>query len=125
MIHFIYIIHLSFITYYEKIITDQFLICSINLKNGHFILKNNNIVVVKKILKYFNGQIELGVVKYNSYFAMSNTPIESNIVGSFYVSTIDTSDLFFIELEYIKNKCFFVTIPNEKAVVISLLHISE
>jgi hypothetical protein len=30
-----------------------------------------------------------------------------------------------IELKYIKNKCFFVTIPNNRAVVISLLHTSE
>jgi len=66
-------------------------------------------------------------VKYNSYSVMSNTIsiIESNIVGSFYVSTTDISDIFFIKLNCIKNKCFFVTIPNDRAVVISLLHISE
>jgi len=64
-------------------------------------------------------------VKYNSYFVMSNTPIESNIVGTFYVSTTDISDLFFVKLKYIKNKCIFVTIPNDRAVVISLLHISK
>jgi len=96
-----------FITYYEQIITNKFLICSINLKNGHFILIDNSIVVVKKILKYSNDQIEIGVVKYNSYSVMSNTPMESNVVGSFYVSTTDISDLFFVKLKYIKNKCFF------------------
>jgi len=92
-----------------------------------FILKDNSIVVVKffKIFQWSN--IELEVVKYNTYSAMSNTNsiIESNIVGSFYVSTTDISDLFFIKLNYIKNKWFFVTIPNDRAIVISLLHINE
>lgn len=56
---------------------------------------------------------------------MSSSPIESYIVGSFYVSTTDLSELFFIKIEYIKNKCFFVTTSNDRTVVISLLHNSE
>ena len=80
----------------KKMMNYQFSICSIHLKNGHLTLKDNSNVVVKKYFKYSYGQIELDVLKYNTSSVISNTPIESNITGSFYVSTTDMFDLLLL-----------------------------
>lgn len=51
---------------------------------------------------------------------MSNNPISSNIVDSFYVYTTDMSDYFSVLIVNIKYKYIFVTISDDRAIVISL-----
>jgi len=73
------------ITYYESMITEQFIISSIKSKDKYFILYDKSIVFVKQIKKHSSGEVMLEVCKFKRFFQMSNNPICSTIVGCFYV----------------------------------------
>lgn len=53
---------------------------------------------------------------------MFETPILSNLVGSFYVDITSVSNPFVINLFALKYKCIFIPISNVKAVASLLLH---
>lgn len=109
-----------FITYFEYIISEHFIISSIKPKDKYFILYDNSIVFVKQIKKHAYGEVMLVVTKFNEFFPISNNPICSFIVGCFYVITNTISVQFDIKLESLKSKCFFIPTSNSKALVISL-----
>lgn len=44
-------------TLYENIITEHFILSSVNKKDMYFLLKNNGIICIKKIIKRVNGSI--------------------------------------------------------------------
>lgn len=108
-------------TLYENVITENCILSSVNKKNMYFLLKNNVIICVKKIIKKANGSVYFEVVKYNAVPFFDN-PLVSDIVGDFYVDIFNETDSFLINMCDIKHKCLFFNISDVKAVAITLLH---
>lgn len=108
-------------TLYENVITENCILSSVNKKNMYFLLKNNVIICIKKIIKKANGSVYFEVVKYNAVPFFDN-PLVSDIVGDFYVDIFDETDSFLINMCDIKHKCLFFSISDVKAVAITLLH---
>lgn len=108
-------------TLYENVITENCILSSVNKKNMYFLLKNNVIICIKKIIKKANGSVYFEVVKYNAVPFFDN-PLVSDIVGDFYVDIFDETDSFLINICDIKHKCLFFNISDVKAVAITLLH---
>jgi len=61
----------------------------------YFLLKNNGIICIKKIIKRANGSIYFEVVKFNTIPFCDNLLV-SDIIGDFYVDTFNETDSFLI-----------------------------
>lgn len=69
-------------TLYEAIVSEKWIISTVNNKNMYFMLKNENIICIKKIIKKVIGNIILKVVKFN-LMAMFNDPFNYSLIGIF------------------------------------------
>jgi hypothetical protein len=92
------------------------------IRDKYFILTNNEIVEVNKIVKYLNGQIKL-IVTSLSYCVMYQNPISSYLIKSFYINnnSNQNSQTKLIDFNCLKNKCLYIP-TNTKSVAIALLH---
>ncbi|XP_050064613.1 uncharacterized protein LOC126553503 [Aphis gossypii] len=59
-------------TLYEAIVLEKWIISTVNNKNMYFMLKNKNIICIKKIVRKAIGNIILEVVKFNSWQCLMN-----------------------------------------------------
>lgn len=105
---------------YEKVILKNFVVSSKSIRDKYFILKNNEIVEVKKIIKHSNGQIQLIVSPLN-YCNMYQDPISSCLIKSFYTNNNNHNYSKLIDLDCLKNKCLYIP-TGSKSIAIALLH---
>lgn len=111
-------------TIYVEVALEKFVVSSKNVKDKYFMLQNNDIVEVTKIIKYFDGQIQIEATKFN-YSPMFNYPFTSDITKIFYVKEIIPKvQSILIDLNSLKHKCFVTPIDNFKCIAIALLHSS-
>lgn len=90
-------------------------------------LKNQNIVVVRHIVKRQNeSEFKIIVQTFLNCLHFYSSPTLSSNFGTYIVNTALLSDEFVISVTDVKYKCFFVPISNEKVIVTTLCHsISE
>lgn len=117
----------STITYYTKIIikSNNYVLRCDNIKDQVLILKNDEIVIIKKIYKNNSKNdsiIKLSVVRLLTVSDLFLEPVSSKLIGVFLVNSDHVSNQYDIILNDIKFKCFFVQLTNNKAIVISLCH---
>jgi len=111
-------------TMYEEVALEQFVVSSKNVKDKYFMLQNNDIVEVTKIIKYFNGQIKIEAIKFN-YSPMFDYPFTSDTTKIFYIKEIIPKvQPILINLNSLKHKCFVTPIGNCKYIAMALLHSS-
>lgn len=108
-------------TSYEQVILEQFIVSSKNIKDKYFMLYNNVIIEVSKIIKYLNNEIKLEVKKFKCS-PMIDHPITSDITKLFYIYEIIPKELILIDLNSLKYKCFVTSIDNNKYIAIALIH---
>ncbi|CAI6363897.1 unnamed protein product [Macrosiphum euphorbiae] len=110
---------------YEKI-TLQDLNITINtskIKDKYVMLKNQNIVVVRHIMKRQNEfEFKIIVQKFFNCLNFYFSPTPSSNLETFNINTALLSDEFIISVTEVKYKCFFVPISNETAIVTTLCH---
>ncbi|XP_050060044.1 uncharacterized protein LOC126551233 [Aphis gossypii] len=111
-------------TMYEEVVLEKFLVSSKNAKDKYFMLQNNDIVEVTKIIKYYNGQIKIEATKFD-YSPMFDYPFTSDITKIFYIKEIIPKiQPVLININSLKHKCFVTPIGNCKYIAIALLHSS-
>ncbi|CAI6370279.1 unnamed protein product [Macrosiphum euphorbiae] len=108
-------------TLYERIILKQFIVSSKKVKDSYFILDNDDLVKVNKIIHFLSGNIKLEVTKfiYSPFFV---NPVSSDILKIFSVNGIIPEARLLINLNVLKYKCFTVPIDENKYISIALLH---
>jgi hypothetical protein len=50
---------------YKQVILEKFIVSSKNIKDKYFVLHNDEIIRINKIIKYFNGEIKIEIIKLN------------------------------------------------------------
>jgi len=91
---------------YEKVILKNVVVSSKSIRDKYFILKNNDIVEVNKIVKLLTGQIYLIVTPLN-YCIMYQDPISSCLIKSFYIDNNNNNCSKSIGLDCLKSKCLY------------------
>lgn len=114
-------------TYYNKITlkSNNYILCSDNIKDQFVILENEDIVMIKKIYKLNSkndSTIKLSVVKFLTVNNLFTQPVLSRLIGVVSVKTDHLSNAYEINVNNIMFKCFFVLLTNNEAIVISLCH---
>ncbi|XP_050547917.1 uncharacterized protein LOC126909525, partial [Daktulosphaira vitifoliae] len=69
-------------SHYKKLILNNFIVSSTNIRDKYFILKNQELVEVNKIIKDLKGQISIVVTPLN-YSAMYQNPLSSYLIKTF------------------------------------------
>jgi len=106
---------------YEKMVLNNFIVSSKNIRDKYFILNNQDIVEINKIIKDINEQINLLITTLN-YCVMFQNPISSCITKTFYINNINSkSQLKLIDYNCLKYKCLYLP-TNNKSIAIALLH---
>jgi hypothetical protein len=99
------------------------IVSSKNVKDKYFILHNDEIIRVNKIIKYFNGEIKIEIIKLN-YSSFFDNPISSVIIKMFNViNTILEPHPQLINFNLLTHKCFTVPLDDSKFIAIALLHV--
>ncbi|CAI6369321.1 unnamed protein product [Macrosiphum euphorbiae] len=111
-------------TLYEQVTLEKFVISSKSVRDKYFMLQNNDIVEVTKIVKYFNGEIKIEAIKFN-YSPMFDYPSTSDLTKIFYINEIIPKvQPIIINLKSLKHKCFVTPIDTCKYIAMALLHSS-
>jgi hypothetical protein len=118
-------------TSYEKLILNEY--CSFNINsinNKYIMLKNNDLAVIKKIIKFGENEVKFVVKKYNNIsevFNLSDVNLSSTYFGAFIVdlnllSINQTYNSSVVFLTDIKCKCFFLQLSVCTASITTLCH---
>lgn len=111
-------------TLYEQVALEQFVISSKSVKDKYFMLQNNDIVEVTKIVKYFNDEIKIEAIKFN-HSLMFDYPSTSDLTKIFYINEIIPKvQPILITLKSLKHKCFVIPIDTCKYIAMALHHSS-
>jgi len=96
-------------------------VSSKKVKDSYFILENDDLVKVNKIIHFLSGDIKLEVTKFK-YSPFFVNLVSSDILKIFSVNGIIPEARLLINLNVLKYKCFTVPIDENKYISIALLH---
>jgi len=91
-------------------------------KNSYFLCKDNSLIKIQFIIKPKDKPIKFMVKKFLNILEFCNKPISSFVVGMFVVNTEELCNLYSINENDFKFKCFLIKLSNNRAIVLSLCH---
>ncbi|CAI6342671.1 unnamed protein product [Macrosiphum euphorbiae] len=112
-------------TVYRKysLIRTNTTIDTLKEKDKYFMLDDNALVSIVNIVKSKDNSVKFFVKKYLNCKEFCNGPVISSlIIGMYKIITDEISDIYCVNENNLKHKCFCVSVGNNLAIMITLCH---